>query len=158
MAQKRPRLNSKLEATGAEHLVLGHLLIEGIQSFIAPAGQRDYDIIATNPEANTSCRVQVKSRWATDANLHFFISKFDTDIVVLVRLNRGVRYRKARPGDEGARDPDFFILPVEVVRTYVHAGKASSSLRLREVPDYEDYLNRWDLVRKFLGTHTDGAS
>lgn len=158
MAQKRPRLNSRLEATGAEHLVLGHLLIEGIQSFIAPVGQRDYDIIATNPEANTSCRVQVKSRWATDANLHFFISRFETDIVVLVRLNRGVRYRKSKPGDEGTRDPDFFVLPVGVVKDFVHVGKTSSSLRLREVPDYEGYVDRWDLVHSFLAAQTDGAS
>lgn len=150
MTQVRPRLDSKLEATGAEHLVLGRLLIEGVQSFIASVGQRDYDIIATNPQANTSSRIQVKSRWATDANRSFPISKLETDFVVFALLNRGIRYRKPKPGDEPRRAPEFFVLPIAVVKEHHRVGRMSV-LRLRDVPDYHSFLERWDLIQKFLG-------
>jgi len=80
----RVRLDSKLESAGAEYLVLGHLLVEGINAYQAYANQRDYDIVATDPEKNTSCRLQVKSRWATDSNRHFHISTLGSDFVVLV--------------------------------------------------------------------------
>lgn len=60
------RLDTSLESSGAEFLVLGHLLVEGIQAFKAYTNFPGYDLIATAPEQNRSCWVQVKSRWATD--------------------------------------------------------------------------------------------
>lgn len=144
------RLDSKLEATGAEHMVLGHLLLEGIQSFMAPVNQRDYDIVATNPERGLSCRVQVKSRWATDANRSFPISKLDTDFVVCALLNRGYRYSKKKMAQgSGKQAPEFFILPIAVVKAH-HRPGSMSVLRIREVPDYAQYLDRWDLIAAYL--------
>ncbi|BAZ18683.1 hypothetical protein NIES4071_105680 (plasmid) [Calothrix sp. NIES-4071] len=52
--------------------------------------------VATNPEKNLSCRIQVKSRWATDFDGAFLIRNFDCDFVVLVALNRGYRYRHCK--------------------------------------------------------------
>ena len=111
------RLDTSLESSGAEFLVLGHLLIEGIQSFKAYTNFPGYDIVATNPENNVSCRVQVKSRWATDFDGGFPIRNFDCDFVVLVTLNRGYRYRKKiTKQDDGKREPQFYVFPVDIVR------------------------------------------
>jgi len=85
------RLDSSLESAGAEFLVLGHLLIAGIQAFKAYTNFPGYDIIATHPETNRSCRIQVKSRWATDFDGGFPIRNFDCDFIVFVALNRGFR-------------------------------------------------------------------
>jgi hypothetical protein len=88
------RLNTSLESARAEFLVLGHLLIEGIQAFTASTNFPGYDIIATHPEKNRSCRIQVKSRWATDFDGGFPMRNFNCDFIVFVALNRGFRYRK----------------------------------------------------------------
>jgi hypothetical protein len=52
------RLDTSLESAGAEFLVLGNLLIEGVQAFKAYTNFPSYDLIATNAEKNRSCRVQ----------------------------------------------------------------------------------------------------
>lgn len=145
----RKRFNSKLEAMGAEHLVLGQLLIDGIPAYLAYGNQRDYDVIAVWPEGNRSCTIQVKSRWATDANLSFPISKLGADFVVFVALNRGVRYRKARADEEVRRDPDFYVVPMAAVREHHRTG-SMSVLRLRDLPDWRSYLMEWEPVRQFL--------
>ena len=84
----RGRLDSRLEAEGAEFLVLAHLLIEGIQAIKAYTRFPGYDLIAADPENGTSCRIQVKSRWATDYDRGFPFTNLDCDFVVLVALNR----------------------------------------------------------------------
>ncbi len=53
------RLDSSLESAGAEFLVLGSLLAEGVQTFKAYTNNPGYDLIATNPPL--ACRIQVKS-------------------------------------------------------------------------------------------------
>lgn len=58
----RPRLDSRLEAEGAEFLVLGHLLLAGIQAHKAYTRYPGYDLIASNPAARRLCKIQVKSR------------------------------------------------------------------------------------------------
>jgi hypothetical protein len=56
------RQNVQLEAAGAEFLVLGRLLIEGIPAFKSYTNTKGYDIIAANAYKNLSARIQVKSR------------------------------------------------------------------------------------------------
>src|SRR3954452_4745739 len=97
--EKPSRLDSRLEAEGAEFLVLAHLLIEGIQAIKAYTRFPGYDLIAADPDHGTSCRVQVKSRWATDYDRGFPLSNLETDFVVLVALNRGFRYQRRGTGD-----------------------------------------------------------
>ena len=106
------RLDSTLEAVGAEFLVLGHLLIEGIQAYKSYVNYPGYDITATNPEKDRSCRIQVKSRWATDYDGGFPIRNFDCDFVVFAKLNRGYRYKKqAQNPHPGRKEPQLFVFP-----------------------------------------------
>ena len=53
------RLNTQLQATGAEYLVLGHLLIHGIQAYKAHFNHPGYDLIAVNPDSQQACRIPV---------------------------------------------------------------------------------------------------
>ncbi len=106
----RRRLDSSLEAEGAEFFVLGQLLVEGIQATKAYTNFPGYDLIAFSPETNRSCRIQVKSRWATDYDRAFPIKNFDCDFVVHIALNRGYR-RRASPENDGRRPPDVYVFP-----------------------------------------------
>ena len=82
------RLDTRLEAEGAEFLVLGQLLLHRVASYKTYTNMPGYDLVATNPELNKSAMIQVKSRWHTGAT-GFPIKNFDCDFVVVVLLNRG---------------------------------------------------------------------
>jgi len=49
-----PRQDTKLEAEGAEFLVLGQLLLQRIPTYKTYTNMRGYDLVATNPETNKS--------------------------------------------------------------------------------------------------------
>jgi hypothetical protein len=133
--------------------VLGHLLIEGIQAFKAYTNFPGYDLIATNADTNRSCRVQVKSRWATDFDGGFPIKNFNCDFVVFVALNRGYRHhRKATAEDSGRREPQFFVFPVAVIQAAQAPGSSWGKVFLRHVDDLDQYENAWELVQQFLGS------
>ena len=54
--------DTKLEAEGAEFLVLGMLLVEGVHAFKAYTNFAGYDLVALDPGTGRSARIQVKSR------------------------------------------------------------------------------------------------
>jgi hypothetical protein len=146
-----PRLDSSLEAAGAEFLVLGQLLVGGIQAFKAYTNFPGYDIIATDAEHNRSCRIQVKSRWATDSGGGFPIRSFDCDFVVFVALNRGYRYKKApQTGTAVARAPQFYVFPVAVVQAAQHDASGWGKVFLHHIEAFSQYENAWSRVRNFL--------
>jgi hypothetical protein len=64
----KKRRNTKLEAEGAEFMVLGMLLVEGIHCFKAYTNFPGYDLVAVNPASQKTARIQVKSRWAADGS------------------------------------------------------------------------------------------
>jgi hypothetical protein len=137
------RQNTRLESEGAEFLVLGQLLIEGIPTYKTYTNMAGYDLVATDPERNTSARIQVKSRWKTNAE-GFIINNFDCDVVVIVKLNRG-----SKDGRAEIRATEYFVLPVDIVKALPRTegwGKVS----FRHVPDLAYYRERWDLIRQFL--------
>lgn len=138
-----PRLDTKLEAEGAEFLVLGLLLIEKITCFKAYTNFAGYDLVAVNADTNKTARIQVKSRWASDST-QLLIKNFDCDFVVFVRLNRGTRLNP-----EGKSDPEYYFFPVEVVRN-AYNGNDWGKVRLRDIPNYSEYKNRWHLVAEFI--------
>lgn len=137
------RQNTRLEAEGAEFLVLGNLLIRGIATYKTYTNMPGYDLIAVNPSRNVSARIQVKSRWRTNAE-GFIIRNFDTDFVVVALLNRG-----SRDGAAEEKPPAFYVLPVGVVEGLRRAGWGK--IGLSAIPDREKYRDAWHLVREFLG-------
>jgi hypothetical protein len=145
------RLDTSLESAGAEFLVLGHLLTEGIQAFKAYTKFPGYDLIATNPEKNRSCRIQVKSRWATDFDGGFIVRNFACDFIVFVALNRGFRYRRKQAGNpDGHQAPQFYIFPVTVVQAAQDPTNTWGKVFLRKIGDVGQYVNNWRLVKTFL--------
>lgn len=100
MPQQRD--NIRLAAEGTEFLVLGHLLVEGLQAYKMYTNMPGYDDLVVNPETkpNRVARISVKSRWRVEAH-GFLIKNFDSDFVVVVKLNRGTVPAPA----------EFFVLP-----------------------------------------------
>ena len=146
------RQDTKLESEGAEFLVLGNLLIEGISCYKAYVNFTGYDLVAANPENSRTARIQVKSRWATNYDKSFPIKNFDCEFVVHVALNRGYRFGKtAKEGDSGVKDPVYFVFPVSVVQNAQNEADKWGKVTISNIPRYEDYRNKWALIGEYLG-------
>lgn len=138
-----PRQDTRWESEGAEFLTLGNLLLEKIPAYKTYTNMPGYDLVATNPELNTSAKIQVKSRWKTRAN-GFIINNFGCDFVVIVKLNRGSQDGRISPSP-----PEFFIIPVETIESLPRSegwGKISFS----SITDMESYRNNWTQISDFL--------
>lgn len=140
---KAKRQDTRLESEGAEFLVLGNLLLEGITAHKTYTNMQGYDLIAANPEMNTSARIQVKSRWRTKAD-GFIIKNFDCDFVVIAKLNRG-----SKCGKDDILPPHYYVVPVEEVKKFPRT-EGWGKVRFSKIDNLEQYRNRWDLVRLFL--------
>ncbi len=138
------RQDTRLESEGAEFLVLGQLLINKIASYKTYTNMPGYDLVATNPENNTSTKIQVKSRWATKAN-GFPIKNFDCDFVVVVLLNRG-----SKDGRREVLPPEYFVLPVDIVESVCRAETSWSKVLLKDIENLEQYKEKWELISEFL--------
>jgi hypothetical protein len=148
----RRRLDSRLEAEGAEFLVLAYLLIEGIQAIKAYTRFPGYDLIAADPDNGTSCRIQVKSRWAKDYDRGFPLANLNCDFVVLVALDRGFRYYRRKmliPWTVGVLLSCTFS-PSTCSGPFVQQSGGWSKVSLRKVPQADGYLDRWDLIKEQL--------
>jgi hypothetical protein len=146
------RRDTSREAEGAEFLVLGLLLAEGIEAHKSYSRNPGYDIVAVDLEADRTCRIQVKSRWATNYGGGFPIKNFDCDFVVFVALNRGWVNRRSTAGDSGRRPPQCFVLPTDVVKS-VHQTTTTSTWQkamISRLPDLGAYEDKWELVRNRL--------
>jgi hypothetical protein len=144
-----PRQDTKLESEGAEFLVLGQLLIEGVPAYKTYTNMRGYDLVATWPETNRSARIQVKSRWATDAN-QFLIKTIDCDFVVLVRLNRGYRFSAKAKRALLPKEPEYYVLTAEEAKRRV-AVCATGWVKIRwQEDDFEPHRRQWRIIREFL--------
>lgn len=137
------RLDTRLEAEGAEFLALGQLLLNKIASYKTYTNMPGYDLVATNPESNKSAMVQVKSRWRTGAS-GFPIKNFDCDFVVVVLLNRG-----SKDGKKEILPPKYYVFPVEVIQNAPRSADWGK-VNLKTIPDLATYEDRWDLVAEFL--------
>jgi len=153
MALRPTAAETNLHSEGAEFPVLGNLLIRGVHATKAYTRYPGWDVLATNPETGRTCRIQVKARLATDFDFGFPIKNFGAEFVVLVALNRGYRYSKAKTmklGDAGERSPDFYVLPMKVVRKAAQGaemwGTSSKIYMKRSVPKWESYLGGWHLI------------
>ncbi|WP_299397575.1 hypothetical protein [Pelagibius sp.] len=141
------RLNTALESEGAEFLVLGNLLIQGVPAYKSYRHNIGHDLVAVNPDRNTSVRLEVKSRWASDAHWNMGMKEAGaTDFYVYVRLNRGNRYGSAPAKDTA---PHFYVIPEKTADGLPKTGWGQA--RLKHLPDVELYRDRWDLIIDFLG-------
>jgi hypothetical protein len=141
--KRAKRLNTRLESEAAEFLVLGHLLLLRIASYKTYTNLRGYDLVAIKPESDGVARIQVKSRWQSDAD-GFPIKNFECDFVVFARLNRG---KKGSVSKE--RPPEFFVFPCEVVKAACRGGNWSK-VYLRDIEDPGQYRDAWKLIDAFL--------
>lgn len=144
----KARQNTRLESEGAEFLVLGNLLIQGIAAYKAYSNMAGYDLVATNPDKHRSARIQVKSRWRTKAT-GFIINNFDCDFVVVVKLNRG-----SKDGKGEILAPEFYILPIAYVKALPRTHRWGQ-IPFRNMPNFASYQDRWDLISDFLNDATD---
>lgn len=131
--------------------MLGLLLVERIEATKAYTNYPGYDLIAFNAAENISCRIQVKSRWATDYDRSFPLKSFDAEVVAHVALNRGYRGYRKQPtlDDDGRRAPQVYVLPMDVARSVLRdSGKWGSKVYLREIPDVDEYVDNWGQVRR----------
>jgi hypothetical protein len=137
------RLDTTLESEGAEFLVLGNMLIQRIPTYKTYTNMPGYDLVATNPEKNTSARIQVKSRWETGSS-GFPIKNYECDFVVAAFLNRG-----SKTGKKKVKDPIFYVLPIEVI---VDSPRSETwnKFYLRYLTDPDIYRDNWTLISTFL--------
>jgi hypothetical protein len=142
------RLDTKLESEGAEFLVLGNLLIEGVATYKTYHNFAGYDLIATNSSNGKSIRIQVKSRFKTAWD-GFIINNFNCDFVVFVALNRGFKKIK-KNGDNGIKQPDYYVFPISYVLEIKDNENTWGKIRKGNMKDYESFLNRWDLIKNKL--------
>ena len=146
------RINTKLESEAAEFLVLGNLLLNGIHSDKTYTNMPGYDLVATNPENNTSVKIQVKSRFQTNWD-GFIINNFDSDFVVFVALNRG--YSNLRKSKEnGKNDPEFYIFPIGYIKSIRDERNSWGKISKSRMVNFLDYKDRWDLVIDKLNDFT----
>lgn len=145
------RQDTKLESEGAEFLVLGTLLVEGILCFKAYVNFPGYDLVAVNPKNSRTARIQVKSRWATDYDRSFPVKNFDCEFIVHVALNRGYRFgKKGRGEGAGVKDPIYYVFPVAIVKAAQNANDTWGKVTITHIPDYEKYRNAWQLIAQHL--------
>lgn len=136
------RQDTRKESEGAEFLVLGMLLIRGLPAFKDYRNTPGYDLIVAKPRI-PAITIQVKSRWRTNAN-GFIINQFDSDFVVVCLLNRGNKSGKVKE-----KAPEFFVFPTEVLKS-VKRGDKFGKVNFSNVPNHEDYRDRWDLIKDKL--------
>lgn len=142
------RRDTRLESEGAEFLVVGWLLVNGIEAHKTYSKMPGYDLIAVNAAGNRSCRIQVKSRFQTGVG-HFIIKNFDSDFVVIALLNRG--YVKPRKnGDTGLKDPEMYVVPTDIIREAQDPSDDWHKVSFSKIPNFSKYLNNWDIIRNKL--------
>ena len=144
----KKRRDTRLEAEGAEFLVVGWLLVNGIEAHKTYSKMPGYDLIAINAKGNKSCRIQVKSRYQTGVG-HFIIKNFDSDFVVIALLNRG--YAKPRKnGDTGIKDPQMYVVPTDVIKKAQDPSDTWHKVSFSKIPNLDQYLNDWESIRSKL--------
>lgn len=149
MVIARKRLNTALPAQGAEFLVLGHLLVQGISAYKAYVNNPDYDLLAVNAETGRTARISVKSRYSVAYDGGFPLPSVACEFVVFVALNRPDP-RQEQAIRESTRPADFFVFPIALLEP-IRKGKAGwHKVFLRDIEQVDQYREGWDLIADFL--------
>lgn len=122
---KKSYLQFPVISASAEYLVMGYLMRRNILTYKAPPNNEGYDLICIHPNPRRRRRpgqldqvkVQVKSRYATDARREFPLksrSRSAFDFVVAVFLNIG-EFAGGKPGLAGRGEVEFYVFPRSVL-------------------------------------------
>lgn len=143
----------RMQSEGAEFLVLGQLLIRHINAAKAYTNFPDWDILAFDSKTNKQAKIQVKSRYASDS-IGFMLKSINFEFLVVVHLNRGIRYTKGKRFKPEAEIPQFWVIPkIEVERAVSKEKKTNGAwnLSLNKFPERASkFENAWDLIGSAL--------
>lgn len=164
MVQQK-RLLLPVVTLGAEHLVTGYLMRRNILTYKAPPRNEGYDLICIHPDPRNitklhNCRdlirVQVKSRYATDAYRTFPLKEESLDafdFLIAVYLNIGNFFGKS-DGLTGSSVPEFYTFPNEFIREHHEKTARWQQVNLRNLDDkIEPFKNEtgFEQIARALG-------
>jgi len=164
MSKRREFLRFPIISTGAEFLVMGHLMRRNILTYKAPPNNESYDLICIHPDPRhkargsqkAQVRIQVKSRYQSDCDRGFPVKEVSLgafDFLIVAFLNIG-NFFNGQSGRAGARTPEFYCLPNAFIRKHHNKSSSWEKVRLRGL---EDELQRYrdergfELIAKALG-------
>jgi hypothetical protein len=151
-------------SAGAEYLVMGYLMRRNILAYKAPPNNEGYDLICIHPDPRhvpageelAQVRVQVKSRYATDADRGFLVktSKLDAfDYLTVVFLNVG-KFKAPFDGTTGEQVLEFYTLPRPFVEQHHNQADRFGKVNLQglegELAAYKDGVG-FELIAQALG-------
>jgi len=147
----KKKFNTKLFSSGAEFLILSKLLLARIETYKAYENQEGYDLISINDKENLSAKIQVKSKnFKGDSS--FYLNKNDkikSDFYVFAQTNSLTRDYKVIPDSENK--PNLYVLDFDTVQRLQKIDKKGTPyLLLSSIPNKENHLEDWSIIRKFL--------
>lgn len=141
---KQKRLLLPVVTLGAEYLVMGNLMRRNIMTYKAPPRNEGFDLICIHPDLKSLSskkiykdliRVQVKSRYATDAYRTFPLNEkaFEAfDFLIVAFMNIGNFFGK-NDGLTGKEQPVFYTLSNKFIRKYHEKTAKWQQVNLRKV-------------------------
>lgn len=140
---------------GSEYLVAGHLIVENLQVARPDDGNVGFDLLVTHCATPGHARIHVTSRWAEDYDRSFPIRGLGYDFLIHVALNRGFRFHRCGSNQVASGIPDYFVLPVDIVKSVASRSFRSLTIRLDDIEDLDRFRNAWQLISAYVGQPRD---